>query len=127
MRLHIDSEMETSIYQQIAHDIRRSIAIGSIRKGEQIPSVREVAIQLNVNPNTVLRAYKVLEEEGLIVMKTGKGTFLVKGSASEQMRECMDLLVKHVDRALTEARLLLMEKDQLLKLFNQRLRRFYKE
>lgn len=127
MRLNINSEIETSIYQQIAHEIRRSIAIGSIRKGEQIPSVREVAIQLNVNPNTVLRAYKVLEEEGIIVMKTGKGTFLVKGSASERMRECMDILVKHVDRALMEARLLLIEKDQLLKLFNQRLKQFYGE
>jgi len=127
MRLHIDSEIESSIYQQIAHGIRRSIAVGSIRESEQIPSVREVAIQLNVNPNTVLRAYKVLEEEGIIVMKTGKGTFLVKGSASERMRECMDILVKHVDRALMEARLLLIEKDQLLKLFNQRLKQFYGE
>jgi len=125
MRMYIDAESDTPIYQQIAHNVRRSIAIGSIRKGEQIPSVREVAGLLNVNPNTVLRAYRILEEEGIIAMKTGVGTYLVNSRASDRMQECLDHLVRIIDRALTEARLLLMDRDQIQTLFDTCLHRFY--
>ncbi|MFC1529126.1 GntR family transcriptional regulator [Gemmatimonadota bacterium] len=127
MHMHIETGSEIPIYQQISHSVRRSIAIGSIRKGEQIPSVREVAGQLNVNPNTVLRAYRVLEEEGIIVMKTGVGTYLVNSRASDRMQECLDHLVRIIDRALTEARLLLMDRDQIQILFDTCLHRIYRD
>jgi GntR family transcriptional regulator len=71
--MHIDPASDTPIFQQIASAIREAIAAGVYRSGDTIPSIRAMAIDLLVNPNTVARAYDLLEREGLIVAVRGVG------------------------------------------------------
>ncbi len=64
------------LYRQIVEEIANMIANGELKKGDKLPTVRELATTLSVNPNTVARAYRELEREGLIETFTGRGTFV---------------------------------------------------
>ena len=63
------------IYEQVKDDLRRLVVTGAMRRGKSSPSVREVAVSLAINPNTIQRAYHELESEGYIVSVPGKGSF----------------------------------------------------
>jgi GntR family transcriptional regulator len=81
----IDPSSSVPIYQQIGDYIRRAVAAGVYRPGEMIPSLRALALELTVNPNTVQRAYEQLEREGLIQARKGLGMIVTKdGAASAQ-------------------------------------------
>ena len=79
------------IYEQITNNLRRLIASGGIAPGERLPSVRELATRLTINPNTIQRAYRQLEMEGWIATVPGKGCF-VCGRPMEDPREELKLL-----------------------------------
>ena len=64
------------IYQQIEEGIRQQITTGILRKGDKLPSVRELACRLTINPNTIQRAYRELEMQGWIASVAGKGSFV---------------------------------------------------
>ncbi len=76
MFLRLESISAVPLYRQIVDQIRYEIANGSLRPGDRLPSVRELARQLPVNQNTVLKAYDLLERDGLIVRRQGEGTFV---------------------------------------------------
>ena len=79
----IDSHSSVPIYTQIVEHIRRAVAAGVYRPGETIPSLRALALELVVNPNTVQRAYEELEREGLVQARKGLGMFVTEnGTAS---------------------------------------------
>lgn len=85
--MSIDPNSSVPIYQQIGDYIRRAVAAGVYRPGEMIPSLRAMALDLTVNPNTVQRAYEELEREGLIQARKGLGMFVTKnGAASAQTK-----------------------------------------
>lgn len=79
------------IYAQIADRFRAQITAGILRHGDRLPSVRELACQLAINPNTIQRAYRELEMEGWIASVPGKGSF-VCGAPGEPLREQLALL-----------------------------------
>lgn len=81
----IDPKEPTPIYRQIIHQIRRGVAAGLLAAGDQLPSVRELAARLLVNPNTVARVYRDLERDGLLETRRGQGTFI--SSEAEAMAE----------------------------------------
>lgn len=66
----------TPLYVQLVEHLKHSIEAGAITAGEQLPSVRRMAEELVINPNTVVRAYRDLEEEGILVLKHGSGVFV---------------------------------------------------
>jgi GntR family transcriptional regulator len=68
------------IYEQIQRELRRMILSGGLAAGSRLPSVRELAAELAINPNTIQRAYRELESEGLILSITGKGSFVAEQS-----------------------------------------------
>ncbi|MBM7644630.1 GntR family transcriptional regulator [Scopulibacillus daqui] len=84
------------LYEQILEQIRSALAKGEIGLGEKIPSVREMAHALKINPNTVMRAYKELERDGLTEKRRGQGTFVttseerVKTFRAELVKEYID-------------------------------------
>ena len=81
----IDANSPVPLYKQIANHVRHVVAAGVYRPGEMIPSVRALALELGVNPNTVQRAYEQLEREGLVHARRGLGMFVTKeGAASAQ-------------------------------------------
>lgn len=91
------------IYEQITENLRRLIASGGIAPGERLPSVRELATRLTINPNTIQRAYRQLEQEGYIVSLPGKGCFAAEGSALRQDR--LRMLWLQLEAAAAELRL----------------------
>jgi len=80
--LSIDPSSSVPIFEQIATHVRRAVAAGVYRSGETIPSLRAMALELTVNPNTVQRAYEELEREGLIEARRGRGMFVTSDGAA---------------------------------------------
>jgi GntR family transcriptional regulator len=76
MWLHIDPTSGVPIYLQIVQQIRSAAATGVLEEGEALPSVRELAVELAVNPNTVSKAYRELQREGVISVARGSGTYV---------------------------------------------------
>jgi GntR family transcriptional regulator len=78
----VDPHSSIPIYQQIVEHVRRAVAAGVYQAGEAIPSLRALAIELTVNPNTVQRAFEQLEREGLIQPRKGLGMFVTENGAA---------------------------------------------
>ena len=89
--VHLDYRDARPIYAQIADGFRDQITAGVLRAGEKLPSVRELAVQLSINPNTIQRSYRQLEAEGWIATVPGKGCF-VCGLPEYSMAERQELL-----------------------------------
>ena len=85
--MHLDYRDGRPIYIQIVDDLRQQIALGVLPPGEKLPSVRELAAELAINPNTIQRSYRQLEAEGWIVTVPGKGCFVCKADHSQEERE----------------------------------------
>ena len=84
---NIDSRSPTPLYAQIASRLRVAIASGELGTGDALPSVRNLATQLRVNPATVVQAYRDLESEGLVSTRHGAGTFVQEIGADRKNRE----------------------------------------
>jgi len=84
--IHLDYRDVRPIYSQIIDGFREQIAAGILQPGEKLPSVRDLAAELAINPNTIQRSYRQLELEGWIVSIQGKGSF-VSGEMSIRQRE----------------------------------------
>jgi GntR family transcriptional regulator len=76
IEFHLDTRSGLSPYQQLARQMRQALRLGLLREGDQLPTVKEVVAQLAINPNTVLKAYRELEHEGLVAARPGVGTFV---------------------------------------------------
>ena len=74
--VHLDSRDARPIYNQIVENFRAQIAAGILQPGDKLPSVRELATQLSINPNTIQRAYREMEQQGMIQTLPGKGCFV---------------------------------------------------
>jgi GntR family transcriptional regulator len=72
----LDNRTGVTTYLQLVHQVRHAIRLGHLRPGDQLPTVREVVAKLAINPNTVLKAYRDLEREGLVNSRPGAGTFI---------------------------------------------------
>ena len=99
------------IYTQICDGIRQQIITGVLREGDKLPSVRELATQLTINPNTIQRAYRELEMEGWMVSKTGKGCFVsgVPGGMEQKKQE----MLQQLDALAEQCQALGMTRQQL--------------
>ena len=76
MDIHIDPDSAVPIYLQIVHSIKHQVASGRLKPGEQLPTVRELATDLRINPNTVARSYDSLDGDGVITTQQGRGTYV---------------------------------------------------
>ena len=75
------------IYEQVKDDLRRLVVTGAMRPGEKLPSVRELAVSLAINPNTIQRAYRELEAEGYTVSVPGKGSYVSRENDAAKARK----------------------------------------
>lgn len=76
MEFAIDSKSGVPFYRQIVEQVKFGMARGDLKPGNQLPTVRQLAVDLSVNPNTVVRAYRQLEIEGMLDTQQGSGTFI---------------------------------------------------
>jgi GntR family transcriptional regulator len=74
------------IYEKVKDSLRQLILSGALPEGDRLPSVRELAVSLTINPNTIQRAYRELEQEGYIVSVPGKGSFVAHGGGARAAR-----------------------------------------
>lgn len=100
--IHLDYRDASPIYTQIADGIREQILSGILQTGDKLPSVREMATELTINPNTIQRSYRELEMQGWIATVPGKGCFVcgVPLGARTEREELMDSLDKTVQALL---------------------------
>jgi GntR family transcriptional regulator len=75
-RFRLDGSSGVPPYLQLVHQVRQSLLLGYLREGDQLPTVKDVAGDLAINPNTVVKAYRQLEHEGLAAGRPGQGTFI---------------------------------------------------
>ncbi|MEM8931483.1 MAG: GntR family transcriptional regulator [Acidobacteriota bacterium] len=120
MRLHVSPGDGVPIYQQIERQVKLLVAAGRLVAGEQLPTVRRLAEQLLVNPNTVARAYRELEAAGVLVARRGAGVFVAEGGSPLAEHEQRRLLGERIDHLLSESRQMGVALDDLLALVRDR-------
>jgi GntR family transcriptional regulator len=105
--LSIDTRDATPIYAQIEHGLRAAIATGRLQMGDQLPTVRQLAVDLSVNANTVARVYAELERAGVLETRRGVGSFVAAGRVearpagekTRKLRAFVTRLLADADRA----------------------------
>ena len=80
IEFHLDSRSGVPAYLQLVQQVRQAVRLGILQPGDQLPTVKEVVGDLAINPNTVLKAYRELDREGLVEGRRGLGTFVAEGS-----------------------------------------------
>ena len=78
IEFHLDGGSGLSPYQQIVRQVRHALRLGLLKEGDQLPTVKDAVATLAINPNTVLKAYRELEHEGLVAARPGVGTFVTR-------------------------------------------------
>jgi GntR family transcriptional regulator len=78
IEFNLDTRSGVPPYLQIVHQVRRALRLGLLSEGDQLPTVKEVVARVAINPNTVLKAYRELEHDGLVAARPGVGTFVTR-------------------------------------------------
>lgn len=100
---YLDHRSSIPIYLQLQNQVKQAIAGGVLKEGNQLPSVRDLATQLTVNPNTIARAYQELEREGAIETLRGRGTFIAKPSAAQPHEGRYERISEAINHLIMEA------------------------
>jgi GntR family transcriptional regulator len=124
MRFSVNPSSAEPVYAQIVRQVREAMARGALSSGEKLPSVRDLALQLVINPNTIAAAYREMERAGLVHTQRGRGTFIAEISNPSSVAERRRLLQKHVDALLTEATHLGFSQDECLDLVRSSAKRY---
>jgi DNA-binding transcriptional regulator YhcF (GntR family) len=112
----IDQRSGVAPYRQIVQQVRQALQLGMLREGDQLPTVKEVVTQVTINPNTVLKAYRELEHEGLAAGRPGLGTFVTRSLANDSVAAHKRLQVE-LRRWLAKARAAGLDEDSIAALF----------
>ena len=127
MKLFINTRSGVPIYMQLVQQIEKGIIGEIFKSGDQLPTVREVALDLTVNPNTVARAYRELEHRGLIESVQGRGTFIATGVILPKVEEKELLIKQQLEELLREAHQLNIKPAVLENMFADTLKHWNKE
>ena len=121
--IHLDYRDSRPIYEQVKDGLRRLMVTGVLASGDKLPSVRSMASQLSINPNTIQRAYAELEAEGYVVSVTGKGSFVASTDSEFLREEQLRTAEAHLTQAVRAARLGGIDIEELVEV----LRMLYEE
>ena len=116
----VNSRDPTPLHAQLERSIRAAIASRRLRPGDQLPTVRKLAEQLVINPNTVARAYRELESSGIVEKRRTAGTYVSDQGSPLARRERLKILTERVDALLAEARQMGIDFDDVVKLAERR-------
>ncbi|MCE2785992.1 MAG: GntR family transcriptional regulator [Planctomycetota bacterium] len=119
MQIHIQAQGGVPIYVQVMQQIKYLVASGRLQPGDELPSIRTLAEQLIVNPNTIARAYRELETAGVVEKRRTAGTFVAEAGSPLARKERLRLLRQRVDQLLVEAFQMGFALDEVLKLVEQ--------
>ena len=124
MQFRIDHASDRPVYQQIMHQVKRDIALGRLIKDEKLPTVRQLAKQLAINPNTVAKAYRQLEQEGIIITKPGTGAFVTSLDSNLSRSVRKKLVAEELERIAVDAFHMQIDRQTLLDLFDGAVEKF---
>jgi len=116
---HIDQRSSTPIYQQLVQEVKAAILRGVLRPGDRLPSVRELAGRLAINPNTIQKSYQELERQKVIETLRGKGTFVCHDYRAREDGERMGLFQDEMRKILIEAHYLGLNQERILTLVTE--------
>ncbi|MCL2408093.1 MAG: GntR family transcriptional regulator [Oscillospiraceae bacterium] len=114
----IDNQSRQAVYEQIVRQVEKYVLTGVLNSGDKLPSVRSMSIELNVNPNTVQRAYTELERSGVIVTAPGRGAFVSENGVSALKERRTSMYFADLKRLVAELMLCRVEKDRLITIIN---------
>jgi GntR family transcriptional regulator len=117
IEFHLDSRSGVPPYLQIVQQVKQALRLGMLGVGDQLPTVREAVERLVINPNTVLKAYRELEHEGLVASRPGQGTFILRTLAATSLASHAALR-RGLVRWLQSAREAGLDDESILALFN---------
>ena len=120
MQLHISPGDGVPIYQQIVNQVKYLVASGRLNPGEEVPPIRTLAEKLRVNPNTVARAYRELEFDGVVTKRRTAGTYVSDAGSPLSRRERLRILAERADTLLAEARQMNIDLEEVIELLRQR-------
>ncbi|GAA4621082.1 GntR family transcriptional regulator [Actinoallomurus vinaceus] len=113
---YLDARSGLSPYQQLVQQVRHALRLGLLREGDRLPTVKDVVARLAINPNTVLKAYRELEHEGLVAPRPGVGTFVTR-TLTDSTLAAHGPLRKDLRRWLAKARLAGLDDESIEALF----------
>lgn len=119
MTISVDLNDPQPVYEQIVDSVRLAIARGALQVGDRLPAIREAAVRTRVNRNTVSRAYRELEHQGLVWARQGSGYYVSDGSAEQERRERLQALRASAETLVVEARLSGLDVDDLVALIHE--------
>ena len=120
MRIRISLSDGVPIYLQIASQVKYLVASGRLSPGEQLPPVRKLAEELMVNPNTVARAYRELESEGILTTRRGAGVYISNAGSPLAKKEQKRILAERIDMLLSEANQMKVDINEIIKMIKKR-------
>ncbi len=118
MQVHIDHASDRPVYLQIMDQVKRDIALGRLLRDERLPTVRQLAQDLTINPNTIAKAYRQLEQEGVIVTKAGAGAFVAGLDSNLSRTVRKRIICEELERIIVEAFHMQIDKETLIQWFN---------
>lgn len=121
IEFRIDPQSGVSSYRQIVQQVQQALRLGLLQAGDQLPTIKDVVAQVAINPNTVLKAYRELEFEGLAAGRSGLGTFITRSLAGNSLAAHKGLR-SELDRWLTKARRAGLDDDSIAALFESTFR-----
>jgi GntR family transcriptional regulator len=116
IEFHLDARSGVAPYLQLIHQVRQALRLDLLREGEQLPTVKDVVARLAINPNTVLKAYRELEYQGLVAARPGVGTFVTRTLADSSLA-AHEPLRRDLQRWLGEARRAGLDEESIEALF----------
>ncbi|MBV8154233.1 MAG: GntR family transcriptional regulator [Candidatus Eremiobacteraeota bacterium] len=126
--LTVDPRSGVPIYLQIIEQVKRSVALGVLQAGEQLPTVKQLALDLTVNPNTVARAYRELERDSVIETSPGRGSFVRgNGVATSARAAASDVARDVLNAALREVKSVGLTRGDVRELVDAALDRWFPE
>src|SRR5881275_1465138 len=117
----LDAASGVAPYLQIVHQTKHALRLGLLRPGDQLPTVKEVVASIAINPNTVLKAYRELEREGLVEGRPGVGTFVLKTLGGPRLADNPHLR-RRLTRWVADAREAGLDEESISALFDATLR-----
>lgn len=116
IEFHLDAKSGLSPYQQLVQQVRHALRLGMLSEGDQLPKVKDVVASLAINPNTVLKAYRELEHDGLVAARPGVGTFVTRSLGGATLA-VLGPLRQDLHRWLTKARRAGLDEESIEALF----------
>ena len=121
IEFHLDPRSGVATYLQIVQQVKEALRLGTIDVGDQLPTVREVVADLAINPNTVAKAYRDLEREGLVIARQGRGTFVASTLAPASLSHHHQLRAE-LERWIDEAEAAGLDEESIRALISSTLR-----